>query len=366
VRYTIRWDQVARSRPRSARNPGDAAYDWSSVDLVLRGLRRHGISVLVTLYGTPGWANAGDTTNTAPTNGATFGDFAHAAARRYSWIRSWTIWNEPNQPRWLRGTSARTYVKRLLNPAYAQIHGVLPRASVGGGMTSPRAGASGVSPVAWMRGMRAAGARLDAYAHHPYPGRPQVETPWGPRCSTCSSITMADLERLRRHVRANFGSKRIWLTEYGYQTNPPDDLLGVSPAKQAAYVSSAIRRAHQAPDVDILIFYLVRDDAAAEGWQSGFFTASGKEKPSHAAFRMPLTQVARSGSRVTFWGRISGAAGASSYRIRVTENGRTSWIGGARRTDANGYFRVTITARRGSVVRAWTPGGGYSLAIRSV
>jgi hypothetical protein len=116
----------------------------------------------------------------------------------------------------------------------------------------------------------------------------------------------------------------------------------------------------------MLIFYLVRDDAAPEGWQSGFLDASGKQKPSLAAFRMPLTQVARAGSRVTLWGRIRGTAGARAYRIRVTQNGRTTWIGGVRRTDANGYFRVTITAGRGAVVRAWSAGSGYSVAVRSV
>jgi hypothetical protein len=25
-----------------------------------------------------------------------------------------------------------------------------------------------------------------------------------------------------------YGNKRIWITEYGYQTNPPDEFFGVS------------------------------------------------------------------------------------------------------------------------------------------
>jgi hypothetical protein len=256
-------------------------------------------------------------------------------------------------------------VRRLLNPAYAQIHAALPRAQVGGGMTSPRGGISGVSPVAWMRAMRGAGARLDAYAHHPYPTVPKAETPWGPKCKSCSSITMADLERLRREVRVNFGRKRIWLTEYGYQTNPPDTFLGVSPAKQAELVASAIRRAYQAPGVDMLVFYLVRDDASPDGWQSGFFTARGEEKLSHAAFRLPLTQVSRSGSRVTFWGRIPAGSGPRVFRIRVTRNGRSTWVVRSGRTDAKGYFRVTFPAPRGTIVRAWSSRTGFSLAVRT-
>ena len=41
---------------------------------------------------------------------------------QYPWIRKFQIWNEPNQARWLRPTSAPLYVTRLLNPAYAAIH----------------------------------------------------------------------------------------------------------------------------------------------------------------------------------------------------------------------------------------------------
>ena len=53
VRYTVRWDVVARQRPATARDHRDPAYDWGSADSVLRGLRRHGIQPLVTLFGTP-------------------------------------------------------------------------------------------------------------------------------------------------------------------------------------------------------------------------------------------------------------------------------------------------------------------------
>ena len=163
-------------------------------------------------------------------------------------MRLWTIWNEPNKPKWLRPTTANTYVRKLLNPAYAQIHAAITgMARVGGGMTAPRAGIGGVSPVAWIKAMAPLRPRLDAYAHHPYPGRPQVETPWAPACRTCSTIAMADLERLVTLVHGQLGRKRIWLTEYGYQTNPPDLFLGVSPTKQAAHVASAARRVETAP-----------------------------------------------------------------------------------------------------------------------
>ena len=67
VRWTIRWDQVAKQRPTSPRLAGDPAYDWSLSDDVLAGLRRRGIGAVVTLLGTPRWANGGRAWQVAPT-----------------------------------------------------------------------------------------------------------------------------------------------------------------------------------------------------------------------------------------------------------------------------------------------------------
>lgn len=364
VRFTIRWDEVARRKPASPRDHGDPAYDWGNADEALRGLRRHDLTAVVTLYGAPGWANGGRAENWAPTSDRSFASFAYAAARRYPWVASWTIWNEPNQPMWLRPTSVQTYVKTLLNPAYAAIHKAIADAHVGGGMTSPRAGASGISPVEWIREMGALRARLDAYAHHPYPSRPQIEGPWSPPCDRCSTLTMAELERLRSEVRRSFGPTRIWLTEYGYQTNPPDALLGVSPAVQARYYASAARRAYLAPDVDMLVFYLVRDDAASQGWQSGLVTSNGLRKPSYAAFRLPLTQTDRVGPDAVVWGQVRPRSGRQPYRVEVYERGRWNWVGGTRWTDERGFLAISVAAARGSRLRIWSAlDGGYSLEI---
>jgi beta-glucosidase/6-phospho-beta-glucosidase/beta-galactosidase len=106
VRFSLRWDQIAQKRPSTARDPDDPAYAWSDDDLLLKGLRRHGIAAVVTLVGTPSWANGGRSANWEPRSATSFANFAFAAARRYSWVHDWSIWNEPNQPAWLRPTSA--------------------------------------------------------------------------------------------------------------------------------------------------------------------------------------------------------------------------------------------------------------------
>jgi hypothetical protein len=147
VRYTIRWDRVARERPVNARDHTSAAYDWGVEDAILRGLRGGGIDVVVSLLGAPGWANGGRTFNWAPNSERDFADFAFATAKRYPWIRKWTIWNEPNQRLSLAQTSPSLYVKRLLNPAYASIHRANPRALVAGGVTAPRGNTGGYGPL---------------------------------------------------------------------------------------------------------------------------------------------------------------------------------------------------------------------------
>src|SRR5438067_11169489 len=169
VRFTLHWNDVAPRRPKDPASPSDRAYDWHRPDRVLRGLRRYGLTPVLTLVGTPKWANGGRPPNFAPVRTRAIRGFARAAAQRYHWVRYWLIWNEPNHPLWLRPTRAAIYVQHLLNPGYDGIHAVLPHAQVGGGVTAPRGGLGGVAPVIWLHGMALAHAKLDASAHHPYP-----------------------------------------------------------------------------------------------------------------------------------------------------------------------------------------------------
>ena len=93
----------------------------------------------------------------------------------------------------------------------------------------------------------------------------------------------------------SFPRARIWLTEYGYQSNPPDKLLGVSLSRQARYVGEGAYVAYKSPRVDLLIHFLYRDEPDIARFQSGLVTLSGKAKPAYAAFELPLAQTARSG-----------------------------------------------------------------------
>ena len=163
VRYNLQWSVIAAKRPATASDPDDPAYDWTAPDTVLDALHDANIPVLLTLNGTPTWANGGRPPSFAPSTSSPFTAFVTAAAARYPWVKKWTIWNEPNQPRWLRPGSPKLYVTRLLNPAYKVLHDEIDGVQVGTGGTAPRAGTGGVSPLAWLDDLHAAHARFDAY-----------------------------------------------------------------------------------------------------------------------------------------------------------------------------------------------------------
>ena len=351
VRYTLRWDRVARRRPKRALNPNDKAYEWQTADAVLRGLRKHHVAALVTLYGSPRWANGHRAPNVVPLGKWTLASFAVAAAKRYPWVRMWEIWNEPNLRTFLRPNSPSVYVRRLLNPTYAALHSLRRGMRVAGGATSPRRTPSGLGPVPFMRGMRSAHARLDAYSHHPYPVS-RFETPSNANCRYCKGVlTLARLPDLLKEVRRDFGRKRIWLTEYGYQTNPPDRHLGVSRSLQAKYLAQAAYIAYRAPSVGLLIHFLVRDERMSGRWQSGLVTTSGTHKPAFQAFAFPILQLSRSGSRTVLWGQDRPGLGRQRYVLERAVGGRWRGVEGSKLTSQRGYVRRVVRAGRGARFR---------------
>ena len=176
VRVNVRWNDIALRRPARA---DEAHRPRVSLGSGRRAAQRPPHPRHHARRDARRDAEAGQTAvarpNWAPTKAGDFANFAFAAAERYPYVHHWLIWNEPNKNWSFRPTTPANYV-RLLNAGYAAIKRVNPGDAIGGGVTAPRGGTGDVSPIDWIHGMRAAGARLDAYAHHPYPVKPK-ETP---------------------------------------------------------------------------------------------------------------------------------------------------------------------------------------------
>jgi len=311
---------VARRKPRDPSDPEDGAYDWRAYDRIVLAAAAHRVEVLFTIFGTPPWENGGRAPTRAPRDTAELEDFAYAAATRYGGtyaradgtvlpaVRRWTAWNEPNlriglYEQWRRvggrwvAQSARDYA-RLCNAIVLGVHATLvagERVACGvtaaRGNNNPRGEHQSVSPIVFLRAMAAAGARgFDAYAHHPYNGS-MTETP-STRPRGPSAVTLGNIDVLERELARLYGRPvPLWLTEYGYQTNPPDRLFGVSPAKQAAYLTQAFAIARRDPRIDLLLWFLLRDERDVARWQSGLVTAAGKRKPAFAAFRRAASSL---------------------------------------------------------------------------
>jgi hypothetical protein len=318
VRMNLYWGGqfgVASRRPANPANPNDPAYDWGLYDRAVNYAAQYRMQVVFSIYGTPGWANRFRGIRYAPNNMIDLQRFATAAARRYSGnaiaddgrgiprVRYWLAWNEPNNPAFLlpqyrivRGraviASGRTYA-RICNAIVNGIKAIRINAmKVGCGVTAPRGNNNprtlrpSVSPLAFVRAMKRGGARrFDAYAHHPYYGH-RTETP-AAKPRTKNAIVLGNIGVLDREVRRLFGTKRLWITEYGYQTAPERTAgFRVTNRQQARYMAQAYAIAKRHPRIDMFLWFMLRDDRNLRlGWQSGLMTAGGARKPAFNTFR---------------------------------------------------------------------------------
>jgi hypothetical protein len=308
---------VASERPANPTNPNDPAYDWAIYDRTVQYAAQYGIKMVFSIYGTPGWANGHTGLNHAPTKAADLQRFAYAAARRYSGtsrgednrrlpsVRLWLAWTEPNNPinlfpqykrvrgRWVV-QSAIDYA-RICNAIYNGIHSTsIAGEKVACGVTAPRgnnvAGGlrSSVSPIAFLRAAKRAGMRrFDAYAHHPY-SLSKREGPTTPPANK-NAVTLGNINTLIKEIDRLYGGRKpLWITEYGYQTNPPDRVIGVPYALQARWLTKAYAVARANRRITMMLWFLLKDEPNLGGWQSGFLTVTGKKKPSFLAFqRLP-------------------------------------------------------------------------------
>jgi hypothetical protein len=317
VRITVDWASVAGRRPKKAANPADRAYNWTAVDRVVSQAARNKVRVLATIYGTPRWA--GRAKNRLPRRITDLRLFAHAAARRYSGtyrvkpaenepvralpaVRHWLAWNEPNNPVFLkpqwkrhrqqwRPQSAFDYAK-ICSAVWSGVHSTRLRgekvacgATGPRGNDAPRSSRPSTSPLVFMTWLRRAGLkRFDAYAHHPYYTSRFERPATVPRSK--KAITLGNIGVLIKQLdRLYGGRKRLWITEYGYQTRPPDRFFGVAYSAQAKYVHQAFALARSTRRIDMLVWFLIRDERRLSGWQSGVISARGKRKPAFRAFR---------------------------------------------------------------------------------
>ena len=313
LRVNLHWAAIAQRRPINAVDPNDSAYNWTLYDNAVLNARRYGEQILFSVIDTPGWENGGAGKNHAPRNMNDLRDFALAAATRYSgtWtgtggarlpaVHLWAAWNEPNNPVFL--TPQYKYVKgkwvpqsaidyaHICEAVYSGVHAArVSGDKVACGLTAPRGNnnpaqsRASISPLAFLKAVHAAGLKqFDAWAHHPYYISPS-ETPTS-KPNSATAITLGNIQVLIDELTKFYGNKPVWITEYGWQTKPPDPYIGVSWAKQAAYLTEAFAIARKNPRIQLMLWFLLRDEPNVANWQSGLETITGQKKPSYRAFQ---------------------------------------------------------------------------------
>jgi len=315
IRVNLDWFNVARTRPEHPTDPKDPAYNWDRYDELVLNSDKSEIQVLFTIYGTPRWANGTKKgLNRAPRQMLFLKQFATAAAKRYSGtfkrdddvvlpaVRKWLAWNEPNNPiflapQWAKKnrtrytpTAAKVYAG-ICTAVWSGVHATNLRNEVVAcgatdprGNNSPKSSRPSISPLAFLAAVKTFGLRhFDVWAHHPYYGRPTETPTTKPKDRT--SVTLANIGDLTKLLTKLYGNKKLWITEYGYQTRPPDKAFGVTWIKQAQYLTKAYAIARKNPRITMMLWFLLRDEGRLGGWQSGLFTAAGKRKPAYFAFR---------------------------------------------------------------------------------
>jgi hypothetical protein len=297
----LHWDAIAPSRPKSPRNPRDAAYRWpAAVTSAVAAARRYKMQVALQIIGSPRWANGNKPPRWAPHHPGDFASFAIAAARRYPSVHLWMIWGEPSRSHNFRPlTPSRPYVpltgkqviaphlySRLLDAAYGALKAVNRANLVIGGMTDA---AASIPTQQWIENMRLPDGRpprLDMYGHNPFSIRaPNLANPPSPN----GQIDFSDLGRLAELVDSNLGRPqnprpRLFLSEWTIPTAPDNEFnFHVEPRLQAKWIADGLHAANQLPGIYALGWIHLYDEPPVSA--GGLIEADGRKKPGFFAWQ---------------------------------------------------------------------------------
>jgi hypothetical protein len=398
VRIYALWSRVVPNDP-------EGPYQWGQLDAAVNRVVGAGMTPLLTLTGPgPLWTSRRSERGEPryDPDPRRYAEFAGAVAERYAdRVERYIIWNEPNLGTWLRPqascrgsrcTSVAPHLYRaLVRAAYPAVHAGDPDAQVLVGAMSSRGNDlrqenATHRPLAFLRAFGCVDARFrklksgrcrnfkpapaDGLAFHPHgvltaPDRAFVDRDDVNLASI--SRLLSTLDRLTRSNRIDASVRRLglYIDEYGYQTNPPDKLAGVSPNAQDQWLQRAAYQAWRNPRVKLLTQYLWFDEPRAlngdyGGWQSGLRFVDGRAKPALRHFPTPFVLDA---ARNRLWGHVR-RRDAERVTVQRRLRGSTRWRTiGTRRTDAQGYWSWTTRLTAGASYR-YLAAGATSATVR--
>jgi len=400
VRLSVVWRAIApATQPDGfvASDPTSAGYRWTGIDSIVEQSEAAGLTPILDISSVPAWAYV--VRPKAPnggTPGATdLGDFASALATHFNGgiqdvpaQHVFQVWNEPNLSLDLNPVKPSTY-RGLVNAVADAVHGVDPANLVVAGGLDPfghpktkRQKWYSIPPLAFMRSLLCLSkgthphatchnpVHFDVWSHHPY----TFGGPFG-HSKNPDDVELGDLPRIRALLKAGARLHHVvsahplqfWVTEFGWDTNPP--------RRHAASLNLAARwtaeSLHQMwlSGVSLVTWFLLEDYPGRSPYQSGlyFHTSSldnARAKPVLTAFRFPF--VAYLGKKtVSVWGRNTTST-KTLVTVQLAHHRGGPWrTVAALRTNASGIFRANLRlkATRKDWLRATAPLSGKSLAF---
>jgi hypothetical protein len=206
-------------------------------------------------------------------------------------------------------------------------------------------------------------------AYHPYTlaGGPDVRTadPNDASIADLDRVTNA-LDKLSHRGRLKSSRMPVWVSEFGFQTNPPDHYASAI-KRVPGFMGQSEWLAYRNPRVASYAQYPLVDDAidkSGSGFQSGLRRRNGKKKPGvYKAFQLPLFVEKRTAKVVEIFGgvRAGGAGDKVTIESRVGHKGNFKTLGKVE-LGSQGYFdRVfTISKADERQYRFRLSGGGKS------
>jgi hypothetical protein len=364
------------------------------------------------------------------------GGVAGKGTGRLPRVSYWTIWNEANQPGWLypqwrtvaglRVMNSPRLYRLYVDAAFAALRRtghspatdtILIGELAPEGSEATQDGAA-IPPIPFIRALYCvdsafqplhgsaavllhcpsgadAGAFVRAhpglfeatgFAHHPYSFFLAPEVKMGDP----NFAPLADLSRLEAvldRAFTTYGVSRklpLYLTEYGYETNPPDPFRGVAPKRQSLYLNEAQYLAAQDPRVRSLAQFLLYDSAPNPAFppgtpgywntfQTGLLFQNGTHKPAFNAYRLPIfvpDPAVATGSSLLVWGMLRPARNGTRQRALIQwrpVRGRYRTLTAVTTADPSGFLTAQVLLPGSGAVRiAWTAPGGQVFHSRAV
>jgi hypothetical protein len=370
VKLNLYWDEVApngRRKPAGFDGADPADYSWSNYGSVINGIIARGMRPFLSLGGRgPDWATGKrGRRGTYRPDANEFRRFALAAGRQFPEVDIWSIWNEPNLYSWLspqrrkRVPVSPSIYRRLYLAGHRGLRASGNDDTILLGELMPRGGTDPrkVPPLQFLREMacldrnyrqyRGRAAKLrgcrrvgriptSGFAYHPYTlaGGPRVDEARDDAAIGQLGRVRSTLDALARRGKLPRRVK-IWITEFGYQTKPPDP-FGTPIGRAPNLMDLSEWIAFRNPRVASYAQYTLRDN---DFWQSGLRFESGRVKRKvYGAFRMPLLVRSLGGSRVEVFGALRPASGGRAEIESRPPGGRYRSRGSAA-VNPTGYFR---------------------------